>query len=126
VYLNQQPLEVFSRYIQEGIDSKEAGGILLGHVRGEHLELLKQPSLLFGTGASGFFRVHAFLSSSPGNEALEGKQRSDAMHRGVAHAFPGSSNAFLNRPEGVADAGGWSSRRPAAARTHRGLSRFTR
>lgn len=32
MYLNQQPLEVFSRYIQEGIDSKEAWGILLGHV----------------------------------------------------------------------------------------------
>lgn len=39
VYLNQQPLEVFSRYIQEGIDSKEAGGTLLGPVRGEHLEI---------------------------------------------------------------------------------------
>ena len=39
VYLNQQPLDVFSRYIQEGVDSKEAGGILLGHVRGEHLEI---------------------------------------------------------------------------------------
>lgn len=39
-YLREQPLEVFSRYIQEGIDSKEAGGILLGHVRGEHLEII--------------------------------------------------------------------------------------
>jgi integrative and conjugative element protein (TIGR02256 family) len=39
VYLNQQPLEVFGRYIQDGVDSKEAGGILLGHVRGEHLEI---------------------------------------------------------------------------------------
>jgi hypothetical protein len=55
VYLNQQPLEVFSGYIQEGIDSKEAGGILLGHVLGKHLELLKQPSLLFRAVASGFF-----------------------------------------------------------------------
>ncbi|KWU48660.1 Mov34/MPN/PAD-1 family protein [Pseudomonas palleroniana] len=41
VYLREQPLEVFSRYIQEGIDSKEAGGILLGHVRGEHLEIIE-------------------------------------------------------------------------------------
>lgn len=41
VYLGQQPLEVFSRYIQQGIDSKEAGGILLGHVRGEHLEIIE-------------------------------------------------------------------------------------
>lgn len=41
VYLREQPLEVFSRYIQEGIDSKEAGGILLGHVRGEHLEIIQ-------------------------------------------------------------------------------------
>lgn len=41
VYLGPQPLEVFSRYIQLGIDSKEAGGILLGHVRGEHLEIIE-------------------------------------------------------------------------------------
>lgn len=41
VYLGQQPLEVFSRYIQQGIDSKEAGGILLGHVRSEHLEIIE-------------------------------------------------------------------------------------
>lgn len=41
VYLREQPLEVFSRYIQEGVDSKEAGGILLGHVRGEHLEIIE-------------------------------------------------------------------------------------
>ncbi|WP_329602572.1 Mov34/MPN/PAD-1 family protein [Pseudomonas putida] len=26
---------------REGIDSKEAGGILLGHVRGEHLEIIE-------------------------------------------------------------------------------------
>lgn len=47
VYLHQQPLEVFSRYIQEGFDSKEAGGILLGHVRGEHLEIIEatEPSI---------------------------------------------------------------------------------
>ncbi|GAB6405570.1 Mov34/MPN/PAD-1 family protein [Pseudomonas reinekei] len=47
VYLHQQPLDVFSRYIQEGFDSKEAGGILLGHVRGEHLEIIEatEPSL---------------------------------------------------------------------------------
>lgn len=41
VYLGQQPLDVFTRYIQEGMDSKEAGGILLGHVRGEHLEIIE-------------------------------------------------------------------------------------
>ncbi|AUF96921.1 hypothetical protein CXQ80_14275 [Pseudomonas sp. 02C 26] len=41
VYLREQPLEVFSRYIQEGVDSTEAGGILLGHVRGEHLEIVE-------------------------------------------------------------------------------------
>ncbi|MGJ7515153.1 Mov34/MPN/PAD-1 family protein [Pseudomonas baetica] len=48
VYLHQQPLEVFGRYIQEGGGSKEAGGILLGHVRGEHLEIIEatEPSLL--------------------------------------------------------------------------------
>lgn len=41
VYLREQPLQVFNRYKQEGIDSKEAGGILLGHVRGEHLEIIE-------------------------------------------------------------------------------------
>jgi hypothetical protein len=41
VYLHEQPLDVFRRYIQEGLDSKEAGGILLGHVRGEHLEIIE-------------------------------------------------------------------------------------
>lgn len=41
VYLQQQPLEVFGRYIQDGADSKEAGGILLGHVRGDHLEIIE-------------------------------------------------------------------------------------
>lgn len=48
VYLGQQPLEVFRRYIQDGVDSKEAGGILLGHVRGEHLEIIEatEPSFL--------------------------------------------------------------------------------
>lgn len=48
VYLNQQPLEVFSRYFQEGIDSKEARGILLGHVRGEHLEITEATEPVFG------------------------------------------------------------------------------
>jgi hypothetical protein len=47
VYLNQQPLEVFSRYLQDGIDSKEAGGILLGHVRGEHLEITEATETSF-------------------------------------------------------------------------------
>ncbi|MFA0997153.1 MULTISPECIES: Mov34/MPN/PAD-1 family protein [Pseudomonas syringae group] len=41
VHLKQQPLEVFSRYIQEGSDATEAGGILLGHVRGQHLEIIE-------------------------------------------------------------------------------------
>lgn len=41
IYLQQQPLEVFSRYVQEGQYSKEAGGILLGHVRGQHLEIIE-------------------------------------------------------------------------------------
>ncbi|MFV3411233.1 Mov34/MPN/PAD-1 family protein [Pseudomonas sp. NY15436] len=41
VYLGEQPLEVFKKYIQVGNDSKEAGGILLGHVRGEHLEIIE-------------------------------------------------------------------------------------
>ncbi len=41
VYLHEQPLEVFNRYIQEGINANEAGGILLGHVRGEHLEIIE-------------------------------------------------------------------------------------
>lgn len=47
VYLHRQPLEIFTRYLQEGIDSKEAGGILLGHVRGEHLEIIEatEPSV---------------------------------------------------------------------------------
>jgi integrative and conjugative element protein (TIGR02256 family) len=46
-YLHRQPLDVFSRYIQDGLDSKEAGGILLGHVRGEHLEIIEatEPSI---------------------------------------------------------------------------------
>ena len=41
VYLSVQPLEVFSRYVQEREKSSEAGGILLGHVRGTHLEILE-------------------------------------------------------------------------------------
>lgn len=41
VYLQQQPLEVFNRYIQQGELSTEAGGILLGYVRGEHLEIIE-------------------------------------------------------------------------------------
>ncbi|BCG24980.1 TPA: Mov34/MPN/PAD-1 family protein [Pseudomonas aeruginosa] len=41
VYLQQQPMEIFRRYIQEGESSTEAGGILLGHVRGEHLEIIE-------------------------------------------------------------------------------------
>lgn len=47
VYVHQQPLEVFERYVQEGSDSKEAGGVLLGHVRGEHLEIIEatEPSV---------------------------------------------------------------------------------
>lgn len=47
VYLGEQPLEVFKRYIQAGSDAREAGGILLGHVRGEHLEIIEatEPSL---------------------------------------------------------------------------------
>ncbi|WP_313065027.1 Mov34/MPN/PAD-1 family protein [Pseudomonas sp.] len=45
--MNRQPLGGFNRYIQEGIDSKEAGGILLGHVRGEHLETIEATEPLF-------------------------------------------------------------------------------
>ena len=41
VHIGPQPMEVFSRYIQEGIDAKEAGGILLDHVRGPHLEIIE-------------------------------------------------------------------------------------
>lgn len=40
VALSAQPLEVFSRYVQEREKSSDAGGILLGHVRGTHLEIL--------------------------------------------------------------------------------------
>lgn len=41
VHIGSQPMAVFSRYIQEGVDAKEAGGILLGHVRGPHLEIIE-------------------------------------------------------------------------------------
>ncbi|MFM4866187.1 Mov34/MPN/PAD-1 family protein [Aeromonas caviae] len=41
VHIGPQPIEVFSRHIQERGDAREAGGILLGHVRGPHLEIIK-------------------------------------------------------------------------------------
>ncbi|MFY1664527.1 Mov34/MPN/PAD-1 family protein [Pseudomonas sp. Pseu.R1] len=40
VYLAPEVLAIFDRYIQ-GEQEAEAGGILLGHVRGAHLELLE-------------------------------------------------------------------------------------
>ncbi|VVM75278.1 hypothetical protein PS619_02016 [Pseudomonas fluorescens] len=40
VYFNSTVLEVFKRYIQSDTGT-EAGGILLGHVRGRHLEILE-------------------------------------------------------------------------------------
>ncbi|MBD8561751.1 Mov34/MPN/PAD-1 family protein [Pseudomonas fluorescens] len=40
VYFAPQVIEVFERYIQ-GENDAEAGGILLGHVRGIHLEILE-------------------------------------------------------------------------------------
>jgi integrative and conjugative element protein (TIGR02256 family) len=40
VYFAPEVLEVFSQYIQ-GEQDTEAGGILLGHVRGIHLEILE-------------------------------------------------------------------------------------
>ncbi|KII31765.1 hypothetical protein A9K79_15710 [Pseudomonas syringae pv. syringae] len=48
VYLSDQPLQVFKKYMQEGPDSREAGGILLGYVRGKHLEIIEatEPSIL--------------------------------------------------------------------------------
>ncbi|WP_243666980.1 hypothetical protein [Pseudomonas brassicae] len=67
VYLREQPLEVFSRYIQEGIESKEAGGILLGHVRGEHLEIIEATEPSFWDSASGSFSSACpiFITSLP-------------------------------------------------------------
>lgn len=48
VYFRQQPLEVFGRYIQQGEKAREAGGIMLGYVRGEHLEVVEvtEPTIL--------------------------------------------------------------------------------
>lgn len=40
VYFSQEVLEVFERHIQSD-SGTEAGGILLGHVRGKHLEVLE-------------------------------------------------------------------------------------
>lgn len=40
VYFSQSVLEIFERHIQSD-DGMEAGGILLGHVRGKHLEVLE-------------------------------------------------------------------------------------
>jgi integrative and conjugative element protein (TIGR02256 family) len=40
VYFAPQVIDVFERYIQKEHDM-EAGGILLGHVRGRHLEVLE-------------------------------------------------------------------------------------
>ncbi len=40
VYFSARVIEVFERYIQ-GENDAEAGGILLGHVRGIHLEVLE-------------------------------------------------------------------------------------
>jgi len=40
VYFSQSVLDVFERHIQ-GDSGTEAGGILLGHVRGKHLEVLE-------------------------------------------------------------------------------------
>lgn len=47
VHLARQPLEVFNRYLQDGPNSNEAGGILLGHVRCDHLEIIEasEPSV---------------------------------------------------------------------------------
>lgn len=40
VYFAPQVIDVFEQYIQGELDT-EAGGILLGHVRGIHLEILE-------------------------------------------------------------------------------------
>ncbi|RMP68465.1 hypothetical protein ALQ19_200147 [Pseudomonas syringae pv. berberidis] len=40
VYFSQNVLEIFERHIQSD-EGTEAGGILLGHVRGKHLEVLE-------------------------------------------------------------------------------------
>ncbi|POR66282.1 hypothetical protein BKM30_25105 [Pseudomonas syringae pv. syringae] len=40
VYFSQNVLEVFERHVQSD-EGTEAGGILLGHVRGKHLEVLE-------------------------------------------------------------------------------------
>ncbi|POR57243.1 hypothetical protein BKM23_24805 [Pseudomonas syringae pv. syringae] len=40
VYLSQNVLEIFERHVQSD-EGTEAGGILLGHVRGKHLEVLE-------------------------------------------------------------------------------------
>lgn len=40
VYFSQNVLEIFERHIQSD-NATEAGGILLGHVRGKHLEVLE-------------------------------------------------------------------------------------
>ncbi|WP_027611815.1 Mov34/MPN/PAD-1 family protein [Pseudomonas sp. URIL14HWK12:I6] len=46
VYFHQSVLDVFERHIQSD-SGTEAGGILLGHVRGKHLEVLEasEPTL---------------------------------------------------------------------------------
>lgn len=55
VYLGAQPLQIFEKYMQEGPDSREAGGILLGYVRGAHLEIIE------ATEPSRFDRRFKFL-----------------------------------------------------------------
>jgi len=40
VYFSQNVLDIFERHVQSD-DGTEAGGILLGHVRGKHLEVLE-------------------------------------------------------------------------------------
>jgi hypothetical protein len=46
---------IFKRYIEECIDSNEAGGFLLGRVRGEHLEIIEATEPSFWDRRFSFF-----------------------------------------------------------------------
>ena len=41
IYIHPQVLEVFQRHVQAGPVDLEAGGLLLGYVRGSHLEIVE-------------------------------------------------------------------------------------
>jgi hypothetical protein len=106
VYLHQQPLDVFSRYISRGPRLKGGGGISLGHVRGEHLEIIEatEPSL-WDRRFRFLFERMSYLHR---RLAMKRWMESKGLVRyigGVAYPPPKSSDTVLDRSQRVANSG---------------------